>query len=56
MKDRPPTNYAEGSSREKWIEILKKLAALQPLHVVPDHGALGDASLISDQIAYLSKQ
>lgn len=56
MKDRPPTNYAEGSNRQAWIAILDKLAAFEPLHVVPDHGALGDASLISEQKAYLLKQ
>jgi glyoxylase-like metal-dependent hydrolase (beta-lactamase superfamily II) len=56
MKNRPPANFAEGSSSDTWVGILKKLAALEPLHVVPDHGALGDASLISDQIAEMSKQ
>lgn len=56
MKDRPPSNFAEGSSTEVWVGILKKLAALEPLHVVPDHGALGDASLISDQIAEMSSR
>lgn len=54
MKDRPPRNFAEGSGSEVWIAILDKLAAFKPLHVVPDHGALGDASLISEQRAYLS--
>ncbi|HEX7081618.1 MAG TPA: MBL fold metallo-hydrolase [Gammaproteobacteria bacterium] len=55
MKDRPPARFAEGSSAEAWVAILEKLAALEPLHVVPDHGPLGDASLIDDQIAEMSK-
>jgi glyoxylase-like metal-dependent hydrolase (beta-lactamase superfamily II) len=49
-----PRNYALGSSWQTWITILDKLAALQPLHVLPDHGAFGDARLISEQRAYLS--
>jgi hypothetical protein len=36
------------------MAILDKLAALQPLHVLPDHGAFGDARLISEQRIYLS--
>jgi glyoxylase-like metal-dependent hydrolase (beta-lactamase superfamily II) len=56
MKDRPPSRYAEGSNAQVWIGILDDLAALEPLHVVPDHGELGDASLIGEQKAYLSSQ
>jgi glyoxylase-like metal-dependent hydrolase (beta-lactamase superfamily II) len=56
MKNRPPANFAEGSSAEAWVAILEKLAALEPLHVVPDHGALGDASLITDQIAQMTER
>ena len=56
MKDRPPTNFAEGSSAKTWLAILEKLAALQPLHVVPDHGPFGDASLITEQRAVLSSR
>jgi glyoxylase-like metal-dependent hydrolase (beta-lactamase superfamily II) len=54
MKDIHPRNYAPGSSWQTWIAILDKLAALQPLQVLPDHGAFGDARLISEQRAYLS--
>jgi glyoxylase-like metal-dependent hydrolase (beta-lactamase superfamily II) len=54
MSNIHPRNYAQGSGWKTWIAILDKLAALQPLHVLPDHGAFGDASLISEQRAYLS--
>lgn len=54
MKDRPPQNYAAGSNAAAWVKILDQLAALKPLHVVPDHGELGDATLISDQKAMMS--
>lgn len=54
MKGLTPRNYAEGSNAAAWVAILDKLAALKPLHVFPDHGGLGDASLISEQRAALS--
>ena len=54
MNNIHPRNYAQGSSWETWMAILDKLAALQPLHVLPDHGAFGDARLISEQRIYLS--
>jgi hypothetical protein len=41
-------------SWENWIAILDELAALHPLYVLPDHGAFGDATLISKQRAYLA--
>jgi glyoxylase-like metal-dependent hydrolase (beta-lactamase superfamily II) len=56
MKDRPPTRFAEGSDVGVWIGILDELAALAPLHVVPDHGELGDITLITEQKAYLSSR
>jgi glyoxylase-like metal-dependent hydrolase (beta-lactamase superfamily II) len=55
MKDIRPRNFAQGSSWETWIAILDELAALHPIHVLPDHGAFGDATLISKQRAYLAK-
>lgn len=35
------------SSLTLWLSVLDELAALKPAHVVPSHGKLGDASLIS---------
>jgi glyoxylase-like metal-dependent hydrolase (beta-lactamase superfamily II) len=54
MSNIRPRNYAQGSSWEIWITILDELAALRPAHVLPDHGAFGDATLIDDQRIYLS--
>jgi hypothetical protein len=36
------------------VEILAKLRPLKPRFVVPDHGALGDGSLIENDYAFLS--
>jgi len=49
-----PRNYVHGSSWAIWMAILDRLAALQPIYVLPDHGAFGDATLISEQRDYLS--
>jgi len=42
------------SSVTNWLAILDKLAPLNPRFVVPDHGSLGDGSLIAQQKAFLS--
>lgn len=41
------------SSVKGWIAILDKLEAMKPRLVVPDHGALGDGSLIGKEKAFL---
>jgi glyoxylase-like metal-dependent hydrolase (beta-lactamase superfamily II) len=43
------------SSVTNWLAILDKLAPLNPRFVVPDHGTLGDGSLIAQQKAFLSR-
>jgi glyoxylase-like metal-dependent hydrolase (beta-lactamase superfamily II) len=42
------------SSVTNWLAILDKLALLNPRFVVPDHGPLGDGSLIAQQKAFLA--
>jgi glyoxylase-like metal-dependent hydrolase (beta-lactamase superfamily II) len=42
------------SSAKNWLAILDKLEVLKPRLVVPDHGALGDGSLIAKERAFLS--
>jgi glyoxylase-like metal-dependent hydrolase (beta-lactamase superfamily II) len=38
---------------KNWLAILDKLEPLHPRFVVPDHGALGDGSLIAEEKAFL---
>jgi glyoxylase-like metal-dependent hydrolase (beta-lactamase superfamily II) len=45
-KQVPFMNAAGEASVRNWIAILDKLEALKPRFVVPDHGTLGDGSLI----------
>jgi len=41
------------ASVKSWLAILDRLAPLNPRFVVPDHGALGDGSLIAKEKAFL---
>ena len=40
-------------SAKSWIDVLDRLAPLNPRFIVPDHGTLGDGSLIAQERAYL---
>jgi glyoxylase-like metal-dependent hydrolase (beta-lactamase superfamily II) len=42
------------SSVKGWLAILDKLEVMKPRLIVPDHGALGDGSLIAKERAFLS--
>jgi glyoxylase-like metal-dependent hydrolase (beta-lactamase superfamily II) len=43
----------EDARFDSWLAILDKLEPLKPRAIVPDHGALGDGSLISSQRAFM---
>ena len=45
----------EESSMKGWIAVLEKLEPLKPRLIVPDHGELGDGSLIGKQRAMLQE-
>ena len=54
-----PNIPSDESSVKGWLAILDKLEPLHPRHIVPDHGALGDGSLIGQEraaIVYLQSQ
>ncbi len=48
-----PNMPNDEASPKNWIAILDKLELLNPRFVVPDHGALGDGSLIAKEKAFL---
>lgn len=48
-----PNMPDDDTSPKNWIAILDQLAPLKPRFVVPDHGALGDGSLITQERAFL---
>ena len=48
-----PNMPGADASLKNWLAILDQLEPLQPRFVVPDHGALGDGSLISKERAFI---
>lgn len=54
IEDQVPRNFAKGASAARWLAVLDRLSAMRPVHVVPDHGALGDASLLARQRAAMA--
>ena len=48
-----PNMPNEDASVKGWLSILDQLEPLKPRYVVPDHGALGDGSLIGKERAFL---
>src|SRR5260370_2683854 len=45
----------EESSMKGWIAVLDKLEPMKPRLIVPDHGQLGDGSLIAEERAMLAE-
>jgi glyoxylase-like metal-dependent hydrolase (beta-lactamase superfamily II) len=42
-----PNIFGDGGTPASWLTVLDKIAALKPLHVLPDHSAPGDGSLVA---------
>jgi len=49
-----PNMPGPNANLKNWISILDQLRSQHFLHIVPDHGALGDGSLIDQEYAFLS--
>jgi glyoxylase-like metal-dependent hydrolase (beta-lactamase superfamily II) len=49
----PRVNPEEGSPKS-WLAVLDKVELLKPRYIVPDHGDLGDGSLIAKQRAFMT--
>lgn len=49
-----PAIPGTGGSVKSWLAVLDKLAPLNPRYVVPDHGELGDGSLIEKERAFIT--
>jgi glyoxylase-like metal-dependent hydrolase (beta-lactamase superfamily II) len=48
-----PNLFGDDASAKGWIAALDKAAALNPKFIIPDHGPLGDNSLIAQDRAFL---
>jgi len=49
-----PNIAADGGTPGSWLAVLDKIAALNAAHVLPDHSAPGDGSLVSQEIAFIT--
>ncbi len=49
-----PNIAADGGTPASWLAVLDKIAALTALHVLPDHSAPGDGSLVAQEKAFMT--
>jgi glyoxylase-like metal-dependent hydrolase (beta-lactamase superfamily II) len=49
VMNKVPVAFGQTSSVPVWLNVLKQLEPLHPVHVVPAHGPVGDGSLIAQQ-------
>jgi glyoxylase-like metal-dependent hydrolase (beta-lactamase superfamily II) len=49
-----PATLGDAATVKGWLAILDKVAPLNPRYVVPDHGDLGDGSLIQKERAFIT--
>jgi len=49
-----PNIFGDGGTPSSWIAVLDKLSALTVRHVLPDHSAPGDGSLISQERSFIA--
>jgi glyoxylase-like metal-dependent hydrolase (beta-lactamase superfamily II) len=48
-----PNIFGDGGTPGSWLAVLDKVAALNALHVLPDHSAPGDGSLVAQEKAFI---
>jgi len=49
-----PNIFGDGGTPSSWLSVLDKVAALDALHVLPDHSAPGDGSLVAAEKQFIS--
>jgi glyoxylase-like metal-dependent hydrolase (beta-lactamase superfamily II) len=50
-----PNIFGDGGTPTTWLAVLDKVAALDAAHVLPDHSAPGDGSLVADERSLISE-
>jgi len=48
-----PNIFGDGGTPSSWLAVLDKAAALNASHVLPDHSAPGDGSLVADEKKFI---
>jgi glyoxylase-like metal-dependent hydrolase (beta-lactamase superfamily II) len=49
-----PNIYGDGGTPASWLAVLDKVAALNALHVLPDHSAPGDGSMVAMEKQFIA--
>jgi glyoxylase-like metal-dependent hydrolase (beta-lactamase superfamily II) len=49
-----PNIFGDGGTPASWIEVLKKVQALNAQHVLPDHSEASDGSLVALELRFIS--
>jgi glyoxylase-like metal-dependent hydrolase (beta-lactamase superfamily II) len=49
-----PNIYGDGGTPSSWLAVLDKIATLNALHVLPDHSAPGDGSMVAAEKKFMS--
>jgi glyoxylase-like metal-dependent hydrolase (beta-lactamase superfamily II) len=49
-----PNIYGDGGTPASWIAVLDQIAKLGAVHVLPDHSAIGDGSLVAEEKAFIT--
>jgi glyoxylase-like metal-dependent hydrolase (beta-lactamase superfamily II) len=49
-----PNIYGEGGTASTWLAVLDRVQSLGAQHVLPDHSAVGDGSLVTSEKAFIS--
>ncbi len=49
-----PNIFRDGGTPSSWLAVLDKVAALNALHVLPDHSAPGDGSMVALEKEFIS--
>jgi len=49
-----PSIFREGGTSATWLAVLDRIAALNVLHVLPDHSAPGDGSMVAMEKKFIS--
>jgi glyoxylase-like metal-dependent hydrolase (beta-lactamase superfamily II) len=48
-----PNIFGDGGTPSSWLTVLDKIAALNALHVLPDHSAPGDGSMVAAEKKFI---
>ena len=49
-----PNIFGDGGTPSSWLAVLDKVASLNALHVLPDHSAPGDGSMVAAEKTFIS--